>query len=47
MATGESESSTGVKLEGLFKAGTARPIMEALATYAQDLQNIECAPASV
>ena len=43
VATGESESSTGVKLEGLFKAGTARPIMEALTTYAQDLQNIECA----
>ena len=43
VATGESESTTGVKLEGLFKAGTARPVMEALTTYAQDLQNIECA----
>ncbi len=42
MATGEAESNTGVRLEGLFKAGTARPILEALTTYAQDLENIEC-----
>lgn len=43
VTTGQSESNTGIKLEGLFKAGTARPIIEALATYAQDLENIECA----
>jgi hypothetical protein len=42
VATGEAESSTGVRLESLFKAGTSRPILEALSTYAQDLENIEC-----
>ena len=31
-----------MKLENLFKAGTSRPILEALSTYAQDLENIEC-----
>lgn len=42
-ATGKTESSTGLRLETLFRSGTARPIIEAFTAYQQDLQNIECA----
>lgn len=42
-ATGNTESSTGLRLETLFRSGTARPIIEAFTAYQQDLQNIECA----
>lgn len=43
-SSGRTESNTGLRLESLFRSGTARPIIEALTTFHQDLRNIECAP---
>lgn len=50
VAAGEAEGGTGRRLERLVGSGLAGPIVEALATYAADLENIKCAtttPASV
>lgn len=42
---GEPEGGTGRRLERLVGSGLAGPVVEALATYAADLENIKCAPA--
>ena len=42
-ATGQAESATGTRLEKLVRSGVTGPIVEALATYKQDLENIQCA----
>lgn len=41
-SSGRSESSTGLRLESLFRSGTARPVIEAFTTFHQDLRNVEC-----
>ena len=43
-SSGRTESSTGLRLENLFRSGTARPVIEAFSTFHQDLRNIECVP---
>lgn len=40
-ASGEAEGGTGRRLEKLVRGGAVGPIAEALATYAQDYENIK------
>ena len=42
--SGRAQSATGTRLEKLVRSGLAGPVVEALATYKQDLENIQCVP---